>query len=137
MEVLKVIGGSQMVDNIQPVNEAEFGDIIKDFNEVSANVALDMLGEDEKKLLFIGRPTCPFCRKYLPKLVAALGDDVKNTYYLNSEGTATDDALSDFRFEVGAKTVPSLVYVGGPDRFNNLDADSSNTVEQITEAING
>ena len=56
---------------------------------------------------------------------------------LNSEETATDDALSDFRFEVGAKTVPSLVYVGGDGKFKNLNADSSNSVAEIAQAIKG
>ena len=94
-----------------------------------------MLDEEEPKLLFIGRSTCQYSRKYLPKLIAALGEDVENTYFLDSEHTATDDALADFRFEVGAKTVPSLVYVGGDGRFTNLAADSSNSVEDIKASI--
>lgn len=126
-----------MVDNIQPFTQDEFEEEIKDFQEITANVAQGFLEEDEAKLVFIGRPTCPFCRKYLPKLIQALGEDVSNTYYLNSEETATDDALSDFRFEVGAKTVPSLVYVGGDSKFKNLNADSSNSVAEIAQAIQG
>ncbi len=126
-----------MVDDIQPFTQDEFEEKVKDFNEITANVAQGMLEDDEAKLLFIGRPTCGFCRKYLPKLIQALGDDVNNTYYLNSEQTVTDDALSDFRFEVGAKTVPSLVYVGGDGKFKNLNADSSNSVEKIAQAIHG
>lgn len=126
-----------MVDNIQPFTQEEFEKEIKDFQEISANVAKGFLEEDEAKLVFIGRPTCPFCRKYLPKLIQALGEDVSSTYYLNSEETATDDALSDFRFEVGAKTVPSLVYLGGDGKFKNLNADSSNSVAEIAQAIKG
>ncbi|MEY8371853.1 bacterocin transport accessory protein [Aerococcaceae bacterium 50-4] len=126
-----------MVENIQPFTQNEFEEEVKNFQEITANVAQGFLDEDEEKLVFIGRPTCPFCRKYLPKLMQALGNDVENTYYLNSEQTATDDALSDFRFEVGAKTVPSLVYVGGANKFKNLNADSSNTVEEIVQAIQG
>lgn len=126
-----------MVDNIQPFTQDEFEKEIKDFQEITANVAKGFLEEDEAKLVFIGRPTCPFCRKYLPKLIQSLGDDVSSTYYLNSEETATDDALSDFRFEVGAKTVPSLVYVGGDGKFKNLNADSSNSVAEIAQAIKG
>lgn len=126
-----------MVDNIQPFTQEEFEKEIKDFQEISANVAKGFLEEDEGKLVFIGRPTCPFCRKYLPKLIQALGEDVSSTYYLNSEETATDDALSDFRFEVGAKTVPSLVYVGGDGKFKNLNADSSDSVAEIAQAIQG
>ncbi|GMR70483.1 thiol reductase thioredoxin [Aerococcus viridans] len=126
-----------MVDNIQPFTQEEFEKEIKDFQEISANVAKGFLEEDEAKLVFIGRPTCPFCRKYLPKLIQALGEDVSSTYYLNSEETATDDALSDFRFEVGAKTVPSLVYLGGDGKFKNLNADSSDSVAEIAQAIQG
>lgn len=126
-----------MVDNIQPFTVNEFEEEVRDFQEITASVAQEMLADGEEKLVFIGRPTCPFCRKYLPKLKQALGEDVQNTYYLNSEQTATDDALSDFRFEVGAKTVPSLVYVGGENIFKNLNADSSNSVEEISQAING
>ncbi|RPA60578.1 bacterocin transport accessory protein [Aerococcus agrisoli] len=124
-----------MTENIQPVSQEEFEDLIKEFKEVSPNVANSMLDEEEPKLLFIGRSTCQYSRKYLPKLIAALGEDVENTYFLNSENTATDDALADFRFEVGAKTVPSLVYVGGDGRFTNLAADSSNSVEDIKASI--
>lgn len=126
-----------MVDSIQPFTQDEFEEKVKDFNEITANVAQEMLEDDEAKLLFIGRSTCPFCRKYLPKLIQALGDDVNDTYYLNSEQTVTDDALSDFRFEVGAKTVPSLVYVGGDSKFKNLNADSSDSVDKIGQAIYG
>lgn len=126
-----------MVDDIQPFTQDEFEEKVKDFNEITANVAQEMLEDDEAKLLFIGRSTCPFCRKYLPKLIQALGNDVNNTYYLNSEQTVTDDALSDFRFEVGAKTVPSLVYFGGDGKFKNLNADSSDSVDKIAQAIYG
>ena len=79
-----------MVDNIQPFTQDEFEKEIKDFQEITANVAQEFLEEDEDKLVFIGRSTCPFCRKYLPKLIQALGDDVSSTYYLNSEETATE-----------------------------------------------
>lgn len=125
-----------MTENIQPVTQEEFENAVKEFNEISPNVAKSFLEEEDQKILFIGRPTCGFCRKYLPKLIAAAGENADKIYYLNSEKTAADDALSDFRFQVGAATVPSLISLGGPNQFENLSADSSDSVEKIASSLN-
>ena len=52
-----------MVDNIQPFTQDEFEKEIKDFQEITANVAKGFLEEDEANwyLLVVH---CPFCRKY-------------------------------------------------------------------------
>lgn len=93
--------------------------------EISPVQARNLMANNEESLIFIGRNSCGFCRLFLPKLVEVADEIDQDFYFVDSTNTASDQDLADLREELGVRTVPSLVVLGGPKRFTNLNIDSS------------
>ena len=113
----------------------EFKEKVSQLKQVTPEEVNEFKNSEDKHLVFIGRPTCGFCRAFLPKLLSVASVLNEELYFLDSAETATDDTLSALRDEVGAATVPSLVYFGGDSAYNNLHADSAMSEEEITKII--
>ena len=63
---------------------------------------------EDKTVVYIGRATCPFCRKFASKL-SSLANKVDTTiYYVNSE-YYLDDGISAFRKKYNIVTVPGFI----------------------------
>lgn len=55
------------------------------FTPIVAQEAEQYLKTADEFILFIGRPTCPYCRRFEPKLTQVAKDNDLTVYYLNSE----------------------------------------------------
>lgn len=114
--------------------EQRYEEGVANLTPLTSSEVKDQLAADDKKIVFIGRPNCPYCRKFLPKLLKVIENEGLNIYYLNS-ADHSDEVLIEFREIAGVRTVPSLVRVGGEDHFKNLGLESSAKKEEIREAI--
>ncbi len=63
----------------------------------------------EKLLLFIGQSTCPFCRKFSPKLRAVAEKTSLPIRFLNRGEFTIQRAVDDFMDKYGMETVPALL----------------------------
>ncbi|KAA9232609.1 MULTISPECIES: thioredoxin domain-containing protein [Aerococcus] len=116
-------------------SESEFNEAVEKLNRVNAKDLLSNLDSKEESLVFVGRPTCPYCRKFLPKLIEIIESDDLEFAYLDSTATAESVAIQEFREQAQVATVPALVRIGGEKRLENLGIDSSDSVESIREKI--
>ena len=81
---------------------------IKTFKKVLSTQADELLTNEDKTVVYIGRATCPFCRKFASKL-SSLANKVDTTiYYVNSEDYL-DDGISAFRKKYNIVTVPGFI----------------------------
>lgn len=81
---------------------------IKSFKKVLSTQADELLTNEYKTVVYIGRATCPFCRKFASKL-SSLANKVDTTiYYVNSEDYL-DDGISAFRKKYNIVTVPGFI----------------------------
>ena len=81
---------------------------IKAFKKVLSTQADELLTNEDKTVVYIGRATCPFCRKFASKL-SSLANKVDTTiYYVNSEDYL-DDGISAFRKKYNIVTVPGFI----------------------------
>lgn len=81
---------------------------IKAFKKVLSTQADELLTSESKAVVYIGRATCPFCRKFASKL-SGLADKVDTTiYYVNSENYL-DDGINAFRHKYNIMTVPGFI----------------------------
>ncbi|EFR31312.1 thioredoxin domain-containing protein [Eremococcus coleocola] len=115
------------------INEVEFMEIInKSFETVTANQAGEYLAADKEKPVFVGRPTCPYCRKFILKLKEIIDESNQEILFVNSENKA-DQGLAEFRDKYNIKTVPGfLVAKQGEVK---VKCDSSMPIEEIKEFI--
>ncbi|MFU7516778.1 thioredoxin domain-containing protein [Clostridium sp. HCS.1] len=81
---------------------------VKSFKKVLSTQADELLANEDKAVVYIGRSTCPFCRRFASKL-SALADKVDTTiYYVNSEDYSDKD-VNKFRNKYNIVTVPGFI----------------------------
>lgn len=73
--------------------------------------------------LYIGRPTCRWCRKLLPSMAAVFAERGVDLFYLDSTDTAQDEQLAAFRDRHGVKTVPTVFHFVGDGEPLRLEVD--------------
>ena len=57
------------------------------FTPISVSSAKENIASAEKFILFIGRPSCPYCQLFEPKLSNVARKSEFNIFYINSENT--------------------------------------------------
>ena len=78
---------------------------------------------------FIGRKTCPYCRKFAAKLATVVAETKAHIYFINSEEPSQLDALQAFRSTYGIPTVPGFLHVEAGEV--TVRCDSSMSEEEI------
>ena len=93
----------------------QFEKEVSQFVETSAEKVEALIAEGKEVVLFVGRPTCPYCRRFAPKINEAR------------------EALAAFRAKYNMPTVPGLLVAR--DGEVRVVCDSSQSVEQIKAFI--
>ena len=107
-----------------------YEEAISYFEEIPIKEVKSKLENDDRFILYIGRKTCPYCRRFVPKLAQAVYDTKIKVYYVNSDSEEKEE-ITKFAHSKGIKTVPSLGFY----RSNKLDSllkkGSKSSVEDI------
>lgn len=105
---------------------------IKSFERVLSTQAERLLSNEDKAVIYIGRATCPFCRKFVAKL-SGLASKVNTTiYYVNSEDYS-DDGLRSFRDKYNIVTVPGFIV--SKNKEIEVRCDSSTPEDEILDML--
>lgn len=108
---------------------------ITDFKGISVDEANTAIANDESIIIYVGRATCEWCRRFAPALQSCARKNGIMLYYLDSSDTETDIKLQEFRKQYRIETVPSLLRI---DRgtIDLLEVDASATdLEQAIESV--
>ena len=103
----------------------QFLDNIKDLEVTTVARAQEALDKKETATFFIGRKTCPYCRKFAGTLAGVVAETKAHIYFINSEEP------SQFRSRYGIPTVPGFVHIA--DGQINVRCDSSMSAQEIKE----
>lgn len=79
------------------------------FIKVSAQAAEKMIETEDKVVLFIGRPSCPYCRRFEPKLANVAMKTGTKVIFINSEDFTDLSDIQAFRHKYQIPTVPGLL----------------------------
>ena len=71
------------------------------FTPISVSSAKENIASAEKFILFIGRPSCPYCQLFEPKLSNVARKSEFNIFYINSENTDELGEIQDLRKRYG------------------------------------
>ncbi|WP_055070016.1 thioredoxin domain-containing protein [Clostridium massiliamazoniense] len=105
---------------------------IKEFKKVLSTGADELLSNKDLAVVYIGRATCPFCRKFAKKL-SGLAKEIDTTiYYVDSENFS-DDGINSFREKYDIVTVPGFI-VGKKGEIE-VRCDSSTPEDEILSMI--
>ena len=75
----------------------QFAKDVSQFVETTAEKVEALIGEGKEVVLFVGRPTCPYCRRFAPKINEVREALGKEMYFINSERQSLTKRLAAFR----------------------------------------
>lgn len=96
---------------------------IGNFTEIDTSRANEMIDSNEEFFIFIGRPTCEWCRKVAPSLQEAASSIGVEVFYLDSTDSESDELLADFRARYEVETVPAVLHFRHEGDYVTLDVD--------------
>ena len=105
---------------------------IKSFEKVLSKEADKLLSNEELAAIYIGRGTCPFCRKFAKKL-SGLIDEINTTIYYVDSNNFSDNELSSFREKYNIVTVPGFIVK--KNREIEVRCDSSTPENEILDML--
>ena len=88
----------------------QFLEDIKDLEVTTVARVQEAIDKKETATFFIGRKTCPYCRKFASKLATVVAETKAHIYFINSEEPSQLDALQTFRSTYGIPTVPGFLH---------------------------
>lgn len=83
------------------------------FTPVAVSKVEELIQEGNKVILFVGRPSCPYCQRFEPKLTAVANETGADILFVNSENLQEIEAIQAFRATYGILTVPGLLVANG------------------------
>lgn len=115
-----------------PINQEGFSDIVETFDPITPENAQNKIDAANKEIIFIGRPTCPFCQKFAPKLKTVADDHHLIIHYIFSQDPTYQEEIDALREKYQIETVPALILT---DETPSIKCDSSMSIEEIEQFI--
>lgn len=111
----------------------QFQAIVDQFNAIWPEEAEKLIAAKAGAIIFIGKPECPYCQKFAPKLKEVVDHYPLSVNFILSTDTTHAKAIKAFRDKYQIPTVPCIIYAGEETRVR---CDSSMTIEEITAFVN-
>lgn len=89
-------------------NENTYEEDVALFKKVLSTEADQLLSNESLAIVYIGRSTCPYCRKFAKKLSNLCNDIDSTIYYVESDNTY-DLEIQAFRDKYSIPTVPGFI----------------------------
>lgn len=102
--------------------------------KVTVSHAQNTISNKQTATYYIGRSTCPYCRKFAGKLYDVVNETKATIYYINSEEIGQEDVLKAFRTTYGIPTVPGFIQI--TNGVVSVKCDSSMPIEEIKAFAN-
>lgn len=106
-----------------------FEEIVANFIPSSVAEVTSAIASGKDMIIFLGRSSCPYCRRFAPKLAQVATDNQKEVYFVDSENAADAAELAAFRENYQLVTVPALLV--SYDQHQRAVCDSSLTPDDI------
>lgn len=107
---------------------------VKVFEEITPMMADDLIEEKDDHIVYIGRETCPYCRRFVAKLSKLSEEKQLKVHYVHAQNPEFKQEIQEFRNKYGIPTVPGLLYSN--DSSVKVKCDSSMTPEEILSFVN-
>lgn len=94
----------------------------------------EKLANKETFYVYVGRPTCPYCRKFEPNLNKAMEETQIEVYYLDTDAEEASE-VTTFVDSQGIETIPHLTYYKEGKKGNFLVKGSESSLKEIKDFL--
>lgn len=112
--------------------EYSYKEDISLFKKILSEEADKLLSNKDSAVIYIGRETCPYCRKFVKKLSDVASEISKTIYYIDSSNF-DDNEINSFREKYNVLTVPGFIIC--KNREIEVYCDSSLPKDDILRKI--
>lgn len=90
---------------------------------INSNEYDEIIANDENKIIYIGRPTCPECAEIQPILENIIEEVGVKVYYYNTENAKKDDmdSFNNIKESYNIQYVPVLINYEGDEEVNRFE----------------
>lgn len=78
------------------------------FKKILSEEADKLLSNEDLAVIYIGRETCPYCRKFVKKL-SELATEISITIYYVDSNNFADNEMNSFREKYNILTIPGFI----------------------------
>ena len=129
--LLAIVGFFLIVQRSSSFREPKnYEEAVSYFEEISIKEVKSKLENNDSFILYIGRETCPYCQRFVPKLAQAVYETKIKVYYVDSDSDEREE-ITKFAQLKGIKTVPSLGFYRSYKLDSLLKKGSKSSVEEI------
>lgn len=107
---------------------------VRAFNEIEPKKADELLEAKEGNIVYIGRETCPYCRRFVKTLSPLVEENNLEVNYVHSEHPNYEEQVDELREKYDVATVPGLLY-SSESAGLVVKCDSSLAAEEILELV--
>lgn len=107
---------------------------VKVFKETTPEEAEKLLEAKDGNIVFIGRETCPYCRRFVKKLSPLAKEHHLDVNYVHAQHPLYEEQVNELREKYDVPTVPGLLY-SSETAGMVVKCDSSLEPEEILEIV--
>lgn len=104
------------------------------FNEIRPEEADELLEAKDGNIVYIGRETCPYCRRFVKTLSPLAEENNLEVNYVHSEHPNYEEEVDELREKYDVPTVPGLLY-SSESAGLVVKCDSSLDADEILEIV--
>lgn len=83
---------------------------VKIFKETTPKEAEELLEAKDGNIVFIGRETCPYCRRFVKKLSPLAEEHNLEVHYVHAQHPEYEEQVNELRDKYDVPTIPGLLY---------------------------
>ena len=114
------------------IEEYSYEEDVSLFTKIISEEADKLLSNEDLAVVYIGRETCPYCRKFAKKL-SGLFREINTTIYYVDINNFSDNNLKSFREKYNIVTVPGFIVSKNGEI--EVRCDSSTPEDEILEML--
>ncbi|NRT76414.1 thiol reductase thioredoxin [Clostridium beijerinckii] len=112
--------------------EDNYEENVKLFEKLISTQAEELLSNEDLAVIYIGRATCPFRRRFAKKL-SGLTNKISTTIYYVDSADFSDNLIDSFREKYNIVTVPGFIV--SKNREIEVRCDSSLSEDEILNLL--
>lgn len=98
--------------------------------------AEDFLEESVDGFVYIGRPTCPHCEFFYPRLEKAIEESNVEVYYINTDNIENQETMEELKNITSVEFVTYLIEISDGEVVREFSNDVAENEEATLENLN-